>query len=344
MSALGLLSQASNGTTFEEIKNGLNLVGNKLVLADHFHNYLGQLRQGVGKTTLGIFNQIYVQQCYEIGKDFRDVAEKKFFSVIESVKFEESVETAQFINQFVEKNTNNKIKNVIEPDSLSPDTPAILINVISFRGIWENEFDKKETYKGDFYNTKSETVPVNYMSQDYFFENAVFEDLDATAVQMRYVNSNFSFIIVLPRSIEGLSALETKLNNFNLTKIADKMKRKWVELSIPKFRIEFDINLNDVLNSVRMLHILFMGKEKCFLMFLYFLNKYGMFQMGMREMFTPKADFSGLLESKETSNPLYISNVIHKTFIDVNEAGTDAYSATGKSAFNKRSDQSLIIL
>lgn len=250
VSALGLLSQASTGTTFEEIRKSLHLMGNKTLLADHFYEYFGKLRQGIGKTTLAIFNQIYVQECYEINKTFRDVAEKKFSSGVKTVNFENSIDTAESINQFVQQSTNNKIKNLIKPDALTPDTRAILVNAISFKGIWVNEFDKHKTHTGDFYITDDETVPVDYMYQETDFKYAKLDDLEAAAVQMGYQGSNFSFIILLPHTIDGLSALETKIKNFNFTKIIDAMQFQWVELTVPKFKIEFDIKLNDALTNV----------------------------------------------------------------------------------------------
>ncbi|XP_055311216.1 serine protease inhibitor 42Dd-like isoform X2 [Sitodiplosis mosellana] len=258
--------------------------------------------QGIGKTTLAILNQIYVQECYEINADFQDVAEKKFLSGVELVDFEDSIDTAEYINQFVKRKTNNKIKDLIEPHLLNSNTRAILVNAVSFKGMWLDEFEKPKTHKGDFYNTESETVLVDYMYKESQFNYAVFDSLDAAAVQMRYRNSNFSFIILLPRTIDGLSALEDKIKHFNLTKIVDKMQFKWIELKVPKFKIEFDINLNDILKN-----------------------------LGMTEMFTSKANFSGLLESRQTNEPLYVSNVIHKTAIEINEQGTDAYSATASA-------------
>ncbi|XP_055311217.1 serine protease inhibitor 42Dd-like isoform X3 [Sitodiplosis mosellana] len=302
VSALGLVSQATGGNTFEQIKNGLHLTENQTIVADHFHKYFSKLQQGIGKTTLAILNQIYVQECYEINADFQDVAEKKFLSGVELVDFEDSIDTAEYINQFVKRKTNNKIKDLIEPHLLNSNTRAILVNAVSFKGMWLDEFEKPKTHKGDFYNTESETVLVDYMYKESQFNYAVFDSLDAAAVQMRYRNSNFSFIILLPRTIDGLSALEDKIKHFNLTKIVDKMQFKWIELKVPKFKIEFDINLNDILKN-----------------------------LGMTEMFTSKANFSGLLESRQTNEPLYVSNVIHKTAIEINEQGTDAYSATASA-------------
>lgn len=254
--ALGLLSQATAGNTFEEIKNGLHLTENKTSVADHFQEYFGKLKQGIGNTTLTIFNQIYVQECYEINENFQNVAENKFSSGVELVDFEDSIDTAQFINQFIERKTNKKIKDSIDPDLLSSDTRAIVVNAITLKGKWLDEFDKHKAYKGDFYVTKSETVFVDYMFKESHFEYTVFDELEASAVQMRYINSNLSFIILLPRTINGLSGLETKLNNFNLIKIIEKLQFQWVELTVPKFKIKFNINLNDVLKNVCLQNIL----------------------------------------------------------------------------------------
>lgn len=246
-SAMGLLSLAGNGSTFEQIANGLRLKANKSAIGDHFFQYIAKFQPG----PLAILNKIYVQETYEISEDFQNATRGKLSSGIESINFGNPIETARHINDFVERKTDQKIKGLIPPEALSAETRAILVNVIMFKRKWLHEFNKDSTRKGDFHISESETVSVDYMPQYDFFNHAVLDDLDATAVQMMYTHPKFSFIIILPNAIDGLPALEAKLNQFNLTKIVDKFKMKNVQLKVPKFKIEFDIDLNGVLKNVR---------------------------------------------------------------------------------------------
>lgn len=249
-SALALLSQGANGNTFDELNKGLHLTGDKVSTANQFHEYYGLLKKAVGQSTLSIANQIYVQNGYKINANFKDTAVQKFMSGIESLNFAEKDQSAKTINHFVEEKTKEKIKDLIKPDMLSSDTRMVLVNAIYFKGDWEYKFDKERTYQGDFYTSETDTVQVDYMTIKKKFNYGMLEDLDATALEMKYANSNFSFVIVLPNSRTGLSALESKLLNYDLAKINEQMFKQEVDVTIPKFKVEFEINLNDVLKKV----------------------------------------------------------------------------------------------
>jgi len=171
------------------------------------------------------------------------------------------------------------------------------VNAIYFKGNWEYQFNKERTSEGDFYVSETEKVPVDFMRIKKHFNYGILEELDAQALEMKYANSNFSFVILLPNSRTGLSALESKLKDYDLSKISSQMFSQEVDVTIPKFKVEFEINLNDALKN-----------------------------LGMGEMFSKRADLSGILESGE---PLYVSDVVHKAFIEVNEEGSEAAAATG---------------
>lgn len=252
-SALGFLSQAANGTTFEEMKNGLHLKGEKATLAAHFNEYFHKLQQGSGNKTLAIFNQIFVQNGFEINENFRNVAVEKFLSGVQLVNFKDSVETAKTINGFVAEKTDNKIQDLIPSDALNEDTRAILVNAVAFTGKWSKVFER--TRESKFHINESEIVPVDLMFNDDDFPYGVFNDLNATAVQMWYANSNYSLVIVLPHSINGLPELETKLKNYDLRKIVDGLQYQSINLAVPKFQISFNINLNSALKNVCMLKV-----------------------------------------------------------------------------------------
>lgn len=251
LNALTLLSQATAGTTFEELKRGLYLDNNKATTANHFYELNGLIQNNIGKGNLSIANRIYVKQGYSLNRHFQELAVTKFSSGIESVNFVNNIETAQSINRFVEDKTLGKIKNIIKPDALNGDTAVVLINAINFKGEWLHQFDERLTANGEFFMSKTEKVLVEFMTVTDYFRRKCLNDLDATALEMKYANSKLAFIIILPGTRTGLFPLEMILKNYDLSKIADDL---WaptkMNVIIPKFKVESEINLNDALKNV----------------------------------------------------------------------------------------------
>lgn len=249
-SALALLSQATNGNTFEELRRGLHLSGDKSTIADQYQTYYESLLKGAKNSTLAVANQLFVQQGYELNKNFQDVAVQKFVSGVDSVDFSKSAETAQTINHFVEEKTQKKIKELFEPDSFDAGSRVVLVNAIYLKAKWEREFEPYESRQKHFYMNEEDNVSVVFMHIEDSFNYGMLPDLEASALEMKYVDSDFSFLIVLPNSRTGLSALEAKLKNYDLTKITEQMSKQLVNVTIPKFKVESELNLKDILNKV----------------------------------------------------------------------------------------------
>lgn len=247
-SALALLSQASAGSTFNQLVEGLHIDHDKANAANQFLEHRQALENNFGESKLTIANRIYVQDGHQLNKRFEEVAVSKFKSGIESLNFTEADKSANTINHFVEKQTNGKIKDLIKSDQLDAETRSVLVNAIYFKGDWEQPFSLEYTEKSDFYNNETDKSSVDFMFMDSDFNVAYVEDLDAKALEMKYANSNISFVIVLPNNRTGLTALETKFKDYDLTKIEFYSGR--CEVLIPKFKIEYEINLNDVLKNV----------------------------------------------------------------------------------------------
>lgn len=142
------------------------------------------------------------------------------------------------------------------------------------------------------------------------------DNLDATAIQLKYKDSDMSMIVVLPNQRSGLAALDAKLKATNLGAIVGRMTiSDKVAVSLPKFKVEFEVSLPKTLAKVFI--TVFFIKHKIIKIRL---------QLGMSTMFSDLADFSGILEE---SDPIKVSDVVHKAFIDVNEEGSEAAAATG---------------
>lgn len=247
---MALLSHGADGKTYDELKNGLHFKENKISTANGFKQYIETLQENAGEAKFTVANHVFVQKGHQINQNFRDVAVNQFWSGIESLDFAKSEESSQTINTWVEQKTNGLIKNLTNPNMLNAGTRVFLTNAIYFKGVWEDEFDAYSTQKQKFYRNEQDTIETDFMSNEGTYDYAVLNDLDATAVGMRYKNSNFSFIIVLPNNRTGLPILESQLRNSSLERITSQMQEQDVRVTIPKFKAEYEINLNDVLTKV----------------------------------------------------------------------------------------------
>lgn len=246
---LGLLSEAANGTTYEEIKRGLNLNPQKADAANQYKQMFTDLDTDKGASSFYIFNQIYVQTGNEINKNFSDVAKDKYNAGIKSLDFADAHKSATEINELVESKTNKKIREIIKASDLNADTNLVLLNAIYFKGDWEIKFNKSSTYKGKFHTNTNDTVDVEFMNQKSKF---FFGDMeDSHVLEMRYAKSNFSFVIVLPNNSSSFESIESRLTYEKLNKfLSNTVELIEVNVTIPKFSVETEIDLKTVFDKV----------------------------------------------------------------------------------------------
>ncbi|MDD2889165.1 MAG: serpin family protein [bacterium] len=243
---------------------------------------------------LNIANALWGQKGYKFLNEFLEVTKINYGAGFNEVDFGDTESARKTINDWVEEQTKNKIKELIKPGILNGDTRLVLTNAIYFKGDWVNEFDKKGTKKAPFYVKPDKKVQVLMMSKKEPFN---FMEADKfQAIELPYKGNNLSMFVLLPKKIDGLAELENFLVFDSLNKWIESLKNQEVRVFFPKFKTTSEFSLKEVLES-----------------------------MGMSDAFSlPPADFSGITETKE----LFISAVIHKAFVDVNEKGTEAAAAT----------------
>lgn len=291
---VGLAYVGAGGKTAEEMAKGLRLSSNdRSEVAKSFAQILDSYSNN---PTLKIANKVYVKNGYKLKPEFNEVASKSFHSEAENVNFAQNTETAEKINSWVEQKTNNRIKDLISSGSLSEDTRCVLVNAIYFKGFWAKKFNPEATQKEDFWISENDAVKVDMMYLNHKIKYREFPDIDSSAIELPYKDSDLSMMIILPNTKTGLKTLESKLATLNLADMSKNMYETEVNLKLPRFKIEFSIKLNEPLEK-----------------------------MGMTSMFHG-GDFSNLLDSNE---PLEVSEVVHKAFIEVNEEGAEAAAATG---------------
>lgn len=257
--ALGVLSQGAEGKTFEELVNGLDVSKNKAVVANQFQEFNKELNKSAGTMEFRAANRVYVSQKYKLNETFQQTVQRNFDAGIQSLNFANATQSADTINHFVESETNGKIQNLISPGSLGADTVSVIVNAIYMRGQWMRKFDKKKTKSGLFFSTKTKKT-VDYMNQVADFNYSELPDLNATALKMLYVNSSFSFVIVLPKPDVQLADVENKLKTYDWSRITEQMHVHKVNVTMPKFKNEFTQNLNTILKNVRTIKYAILAK------------------------------------------------------------------------------------
>ncbi|KAH8285473.1 hypothetical protein KR054_009742, partial [Drosophila jambulina] len=309
---LALTYLGADGSTADELKQGLGLEGaGKTEVAQRFAQLLTKGQQSGDGDEFGAklkyANRIYVAQQFQLAQVYQELVSKNFAAGAENVNFAQSAEAAKRINSWVEEQTHQQIKDLIGPDALDESTAAILVNAIYFKADWQSSFPDYATSARDFVNHGGRRVSVDTMSQSDYFRYAELSELKAKALELPYIGTDIVFLIILPQEEQGLASLEEKLNGLDLGEISSQLSRRKVNVQLPKFKFEFDVPLQPVLE-----------------------------ELGIRELFTSQADLGSLLQ---TSAPLRISEVKHKAIIEVNEKGTTASGAT----FIKAQLESLLV-
>ncbi|CAH0405916.1 unnamed protein product [Chilo suppressalis] len=259
--------------------------------------------------TLDVANKVYVMEGgYDLQPQLKEDAVKVFDAAFEKVDFCNSAHAANLINTWVEDKTNKRIKDLITADDLDSYTRLVLINAIYFKGTWKNQFNKSNTMDQPFYVTASTTIDVPMMYKEDSFRYGISEKLKAQLLEMPYIDNEASMLIVLPEEKDGLdSMLQTLADGHDLLEdVAANMFHTKVQVTIPKFKIETEIDLGVLLPK-----------------------------MGIKQIFNK--DDSGLTKILNANEPLYVSKGIQKAFIEVNEEGAEAAAATAGVVRMRRS-------
>lgn len=248
-----MLSEGTDGKTFQQLMNGLNLGNDKQITANLFEGYSRDLKKAAGGSEFSIANEIYVQIGYALNPKFKQLAVEKFKSGVEQLNFTKAEQSAQTMNKFVEEKTKNKIHDLITPQMLGPDTRIVLINAIYFKGGWLHPFNVDDTRQGKFFISKMVTASVDFMHLIETLNYAVLNDLDATALEMPYVNSSVSLVVILPNKQTTLGAIQQQIQNYDSyswSRITSNLKEQRVNVTMPKFKSESSFNLNEALKNV----------------------------------------------------------------------------------------------
>ena len=289
--ALGMTYNGANGETQEAMAKTLELEGLSIQEVNQcYKNLIESLTSLDPKVRFQIANSIWYRMGLTPREEFLNLCQQYFNALVRGLSFNDP-SSADTINAWVDENTNGKIKQIVDKP-IDPSIVMFLINAIYFKGMWTYQFDKEKTKDDWFYSPAYHLpIPCKMMEQRIFcnyFNNDTFQ-----AVELPYGDGDFSMLILLPHWSTDIDSLVAQFDPDKLNYWMSCFRKDSVDIYFPKFKLEYELSLNEVLMA-----------------------------LGMGIAFSGAADFSKM------GLDVFISEVKHKTFVEVNEEGTEAAAVT----------------
>jgi len=294
---MAMVQAGTKNETRKQLLRGLKIKHedqNKIL--QEFEGFVKVLKQGSQSVTLETANRLYPDEGKDILAEYLDAVSKHFASEVIPLDFKSNPEGSRVeINKWVEEVTRNKIKNILKEGSINQLTRLVLVNAIYFKGNWETQFKPESTKKDTFNLFGGGSIQVDMMKGEMKkVRYGVNRKLGCKVLHLPYVGTEMVMVVILPDDVNGLPTLEKSLDASSLTDLIEDVHSPTVNVSLPKFKLESSFELKETLSA-----------------------------LGMADVFDEvKADLSGM------GSDLYLSQVFHKAFVDVNEEGTEAAAAT----------------
>lgn len=295
--ALGMVMNGAKGETLDEMKQVLGFGEAELAAVQNGYRDLSALLRGLDPaTSFQIANSIWYRQDLTVVPSFLDAGRTYFDAEIRSLDFTDAEGTKSAVNGWVKEKTKGRIPTILE--EVSPDDVMYLTNAIWFKGEWRTRFDKARTYDGRFTTARGTTQTVRMMTQtaDSTTGLRVSSDPGIRAFELPYGNGAYAMTIVLPTAGTDVDALASTLTTDRWNRIVEQMRdERGLEIHLPKFTLEYKRELRKDLHA-----------------------------LGMRRAMGGTADLTGIF----ADGGAQIAYVTHKTFVQVDEVGTEAAAVT----------------
>jgi serpin B len=298
-SALAITYEGARGETADEIREVFYFPSDSAMMRGGYQAIIAGINNGSSVYQFRTANALWAEQTYPFLPEYITVADQMYGAKATNLDFITKPDDSRVtINQWVEDQTNDKIKDLIPAGSIDSLTRLVITNAVYFKGTWEKQFNETDTSVEDFRTGKGTTIRVPMMQRTD--KNATYgytETANLQVLRMPYesdTGKHLSMVILLPRD-EDLAALEQSLSAERIAELQENLTTRRVKVYFPKFTMETKYLLPKTLSA-----------------------------MGMPTAFTSNADLSGM----DGTRNLYIGDVIHQAFVDVNEEGTEAAAAT----------------
>jgi len=288
--ALSMTYNGASGETQQAMANALELQGMSLDNINQANNTLkASLENADPAVQMSIANSLWARQGISFNPEFIKQNQQFYGAKVTELDFAKP-DSSNIINNWVKENTRGKIDNIV--GQLKPDDVLFLINAIYFKGNWTKKFDKSQTTERPFNlsNGSQKQHPMMSQSGKYrYYENETFQ-----AVSLPYGKGRMSLYVFLPSKTTNLNTFQQQLKSENWQQWMNQFRMRQGSVELPRFKFDYDIKLNNALKA-----------------------------LGMETAFSNQANFSNM-----TSASVAINEVKHKTFVEVNEEGTEAAAAT----------------
>ncbi len=293
--AFALLCPGARGATAREMAAVFGFDADARAAAVRVHA-AAQTLESSGEGALAIANACFVDRGVALDAGYRQVVRDVLAAVLESVDFQHAHEAARtHINAWVAQATHDRIQDLMGRGTVTPDTRLVLANAVYFKADWAQPFVASRTQDGVFHGARE--TPARLMRQ---ILHARYLERDSVQIaELPYHQGAFALSVLLPRETTSLAAFEATLTQARLRALLDALgaaERPRLDLTLPKLRMEATYDLIPPLQA-----------------------------LGLNAVFTGQSDLSGVT----TAQPLAVSAVVQKTFLAIDEAGTEAAAATG---------------
>jgi serine protease inhibitor len=291
--ALALLHNGADGTTMQELAEILGIQNIGLDEANTAYAVLqGELEQRSRQVNLSIANSLWAQKGLTFRQDFIQSSQNFYSAEVFNLNFADS-DALLVINDWVKHKTNGKINEIVRAGDLDANTILILLNAIYFKGIWRHQFSKSNTKEAPFILSEGQSKLHPMMSQSGTYE--YFQSEEFQALSIPYGDSDISMIVFLPNEQNSLSNFLQRLDFQKFHEWRSQFSRMQGDLVLPRFTVDYEESLMDAFKT-----------------------------LGLNVALSDRANYQNMCDAF-----VFISDIRHKTFMEVNEEGTEASAATG---------------
>ena len=302
--AIGITYAGAKGETEQQMASVFNFPEN----TQKFHKSMGALQENIlskasDRVEISLTNQLWADQNYKFRCQYLQKAKKCYKAPVKRLNFYSNLDESRIsINNWVEEQTNDKIKDLLPEGSLSEQTKMVITNTIYFKGQWEKKFDERNTRNEEFTTITGQKIETPTMNTSTKLN--IYQEKNLKLIELPYDGKQFSMLVLLPNKRVTLASIEKELSTKSLNHYISSMTMSEVRLSLPKFKFDASYKLKTVLSD-----------------------------MGMPLAFSNAADFTGMSKIKD----LRIDELFHKAFVEVSEEGTEAAAATAVVVVRKTS-------
>ncbi|XP_013377280.1 PREDICTED: serpin B9-like isoform X4 [Chinchilla lanigera] len=297
-SALAMLLLGAKGRTAAQIVQALAF-NTEDDIHRGFQSLLTQVHRPGAPFSLSIANRLFGEESCKILSSFQESCLQFYQAELEQLSFTKDAERSrEHINAWVSSKTKGKIEELLAKDSIGEDCRLVLINAVYFKGSWEEPFEEWSTRTVPFKINQKEQRPVQMMFQEATFPLAHVSEVQAQVLELPYKGQELSMVLVLPDEGVDLSTVEKSLTfeKFQSWTRPEHMRRTEVQVCLPRFKLEENYHMESVLCGLGVVDV----------------------------FYSATVDLSGML----ADNNLCVSKFVHKSVVEVNEAGTEAAAAS----------------